>query len=102
MSSASDDRPSPDLPDGAIPSPNIWHSPQVYEIENRAVDRAGVILGLIGSIAPWAGRDVLDIGCGTGLPPAGVRRDGAHGDRRRAARATWSRSRAGAPGGCPT
>ena len=55
------------LPDGAIPSPNIWGSPQVYEIENRAVDRAGLIFGLIGSLAPWAGRDVLDIGCGTGF-----------------------------------
>ena len=58
---------SPDLPDGAIPSPNIWHPPQVYEIENRAVDRAGAITGLMLGLAPWAGRDVLDIGCGTGF-----------------------------------
>lgn len=62
MSSGSDG-----LPDGAIPSPNIWGSPQVYEIENRAVDRAGRILGLIHDLAPWEGRDVLDIGCGTGF-----------------------------------
>jgi SAM-dependent methyltransferase len=51
----------------AIPSPNIWNHPQVYEIENRAVDRAGAILALMESLAPWAGRDVLDIGCGTGF-----------------------------------
>ncbi|MBV9832612.1 MAG: SAM-dependent methyltransferase, partial [Marmoricola sp.] len=61
-SSASD----PDLPPGTLPSPNIWGSPQVYEIENRAVDRAGVIPALMRSLAPWDGRDVLDVGCGTG------------------------------------
>ena len=49
------------------PSPNIWHHPQVYEIENRAVDRAGAITSLMQSVGPWAGRDVLDIGCGTGF-----------------------------------
>ena len=58
---------SPDLSDGAIPSPNIWHHPQVYEVEDRAVDRAGAITSLMRSLAPWAGRDVLDIGCGTGF-----------------------------------
>ncbi len=58
---------SPDLSDGAIPSPNIWHHPQVYEVENRAVDRAGAITSLMRSLAPWKGRDVLDIGCGTGF-----------------------------------
>jgi ubiquinone/menaquinone biosynthesis C-methylase UbiE len=57
------DRRDPD----AIPSPNIWQHPQVYEIENRAVDRAGAITSLIQSLAPWAGHDVLDIGCGTGF-----------------------------------
>jgi SAM-dependent methyltransferase len=59
--------PDPDLAPGAIPSPNIWHHPQVYEIENRAVDRAGAITSLMQSLAPWAGRDLLDIGCGTGF-----------------------------------
>ena len=49
------------------PSPNIWHHPQVYEIENRAFDRAGVVTSLIESLAPWSGDDVLDIGCGTGF-----------------------------------
>jgi len=59
--------PSPDLSEGAIPSPNIWHHPQVYEIENRAVDRAGALTALMRSLAPWQGRDVLDVGCGTGF-----------------------------------
>lgn len=57
----------PDLAPGAIPSPNIWHHPQVYEVENRAVDRAGAITALMESLAPWEGRDLLDIGCGTGF-----------------------------------
>jgi SAM-dependent methyltransferase len=58
---------TPDLSPDAIPSPNIWHSPQVYEVENRAVDRAGAITDLMQCLGPWAGRDVLDIGCGTGF-----------------------------------
>jgi SAM-dependent methyltransferase len=57
----------PDLAPGAIPSPNIWHHPQVYELENRAVDRAGAITSLMRSLAPWSGRDLLDVGCGTGF-----------------------------------
>ncbi|MCW2838360.1 MAG: Methyltransferase protein [Marmoricola sp.] len=57
----------PDLTPGAIPSPNIWHHPDVYEIENQAVDRAGAITSLMRSLAPWAGRDLLDVGCGTGF-----------------------------------
>ncbi|HET7351686.1 MAG TPA: class I SAM-dependent methyltransferase, partial [Marmoricola sp.] len=32
-----------------------------------AVDRAGALTSLMRSLAPWAGRDVLDIGCGTGF-----------------------------------
>jgi SAM-dependent methyltransferase len=56
-----------ELPEGTLRSPNIWGSPQVYEIENRAVDRAGALWSLMESLGPWAGRDVLDIGCGTGF-----------------------------------
>jgi SAM-dependent methyltransferase len=49
-----------------IPSPNIWEAPDVYEIENRGVDRDQVIESAMREIADWAGRDVIDIGCGTG------------------------------------
>ena len=49
------------------PSPNIWGSPAVYEIENHAVDRGGLIESTMRSIADWAGKDVLDVGCGTGF-----------------------------------
>ena len=50
-----------------IPSPNIWESPEVYELENLGVDRAGVIETAMREVHDWAGRDVLDIGCGTGF-----------------------------------
>jgi SAM-dependent methyltransferase len=52
---------------GVRPSPNIWHSPAVYEVENHGVDRAGVLWAAMVSHADWAGRDVLDLGCGTGF-----------------------------------
>lgn len=52
---------------GAIPSPNIWDSPDVYEVENLGVDRAGVLEAAMARIADWAGKDVVDLGCGSGF-----------------------------------
>jgi SAM-dependent methyltransferase len=52
---------------GAVPSPNIWHHPQTYELENRAVDPDGRIESAMAAVCSWAGRDVLDVGCGTGF-----------------------------------
>ncbi|MBA8954088.1 SAM-dependent methyltransferase [Actinomadura namibiensis] len=52
---------------GAVPSPNIWNSPQVYEIENRAVDPDGVLEPAMWALRPWDGATVLDLGCGTGF-----------------------------------
>jgi len=52
--------------DRARPSPNIWHHTATYEVENRAVDPDGVIEAAMAAVAPWAGRHVLDVGCGTG------------------------------------
>ncbi|QFG23751.1 class I SAM-dependent methyltransferase [Actinomadura sp. WMMB 499] len=51
---------------GAVPSPNIWNSPQVYELENRAVDPDGILPAAMRAIRPWTGATVLDLGCGTG------------------------------------
>jgi SAM-dependent methyltransferase len=51
----------------AIPSPNIWHWPEVYEQENRAQDADGALWAAVAEAAPWAGRDVVDIGCGDGF-----------------------------------
>jgi SAM-dependent methyltransferase len=61
---------------GAIPSPNIWDFPEIYEIENRAVDPERVIEAAIGELVresragllgatDWG--TVLDVGCGNGF-----------------------------------
>ncbi|MFD4182611.1 class I SAM-dependent methyltransferase [Rhodococcus sp. NPDC058514] len=50
-----------------IPSPNIWHWPDVYEVENRAQDADGAVFAELRRVADWAGRDVLDLGCGAGF-----------------------------------
>jgi ubiquinone/menaquinone biosynthesis C-methylase UbiE len=50
-----------------VPSPNIWHHPQTYEIENRAVDPDGLIEAAMRAVASWDARDLLDVGCGTGF-----------------------------------
>ena len=50
-----------------IRSPNIWDHPDTYELENLGVDRAGLIEAAIGSLRPWAGAHVLDVGCGSGF-----------------------------------
>ena len=50
-----------------IRSPNIWDTPEVYELENLAADRAGVLEDVVDALHPWDGSDVLDLGCGTGF-----------------------------------
>jgi SAM-dependent methyltransferase len=50
-----------------VPSPNIWHWPDVYEQENRAQDVTGAIWAALREAIDWAGADVIDIGCGTGF-----------------------------------
>jgi SAM-dependent methyltransferase len=52
---------------GARPSPNIWHHTATYEVENRAADPDGRLWAAMESLADWRGRDVLDLGCGTGF-----------------------------------
>ncbi len=55
--------------DGSVPSPNIWHHPETYELENRSVDPEGRIEAAMRDVlgGGWSGRDVLDLGCGTGF-----------------------------------
>jgi len=60
-----------------IRSPNIWDSPDVYELENLASDRAGVIDTTIDALHPLTGADVVDIGCGTGFHLPRLSRRGA-------------------------
>jgi ubiquinone/menaquinone biosynthesis C-methylase UbiE len=52
---------------GAVPSPNIWRNPEIYEIENLAVDRDRKIEHAMRTERDWDGARVLDIGCGTGF-----------------------------------
>lgn len=49
------------------PAPNIRDAPDLYEIENRATDPEGELLAALREVAPWAGRDLVDLGCGTGF-----------------------------------
>ncbi len=51
----------------ALPSPNIWHWPELYEVENQAQDVDGGVWRALASVAGWSGRDVVDIGCGSGF-----------------------------------
>ena len=53
--------------DPVIPSPNIWNWPDVYERENLAQDADGIIWDALRRAVPWAGADVLDVGCGDGF-----------------------------------
>jgi SAM-dependent methyltransferase len=52
---------------GAIPSPNIWRSPDVYELENLAFRPPDAIETAMREIRDWTGATVADIGCGTGF-----------------------------------
>ncbi|MBP2370088.1 class I SAM-dependent methyltransferase [Pseudonocardia parietis] len=52
----------------AIPSPNIWNWPEVYETENRAQDAGGELWSALREeTGGWAGLDVVDVGCGDGF-----------------------------------
>ncbi|WP_072687573.1 class I SAM-dependent methyltransferase [Rhodococcus marinonascens] len=50
-----------------IPSPNIWHWPDVYEVENRAQDVDGAIFRYLRATFDWTGNTVVDVGCGSGF-----------------------------------
>jgi ubiquinone/menaquinone biosynthesis C-methylase UbiE len=56
-------------------APNIGGHPDVYEAENQALDRAGHVLAAMRRLAPWSGRTVIDLGCGTGYWMPGYARD---------------------------
>jgi ubiquinone/menaquinone biosynthesis C-methylase UbiE len=56
----------PSVP-GPTRSPNIWDTPDVYEVENLGVDRAGAIEAAMAALHPFEGADLVDIGCGSGF-----------------------------------
>ena len=48
-------------------APNIQEAPDIYEIENQAVDPNHQIETAMWHIAPWQGQLVVDLGAGTGF-----------------------------------
>lgn len=58
-------------------APNIGGHPDVYEIENRALDPDGYLLAAMRNLAPWNRRTLVDLGCGTGFWLPGYARDAA-------------------------
>lgn len=69
--------PSDTLP-GVHPAPNIQSDPDVYEIENLAVDPDGLIEAAMQAIAPWPGKIILDLGAGTGFHIPRFHEEAAH------------------------
>jgi SAM-dependent methyltransferase len=47
-------------------APNQGARPDLYEVENRALDPDGLVLAAMRELAPWAGRTLVDLGCGSG------------------------------------
>lgn len=47
-------------------APNQGGNVELYEVENRALDPDGHVLAAMRARAPWAGRRLLDLGCGSG------------------------------------
>src|SRR5690242_12150303 len=53
------------FPDFA-PAPNQGGDPALYELENLAMDPDGLVLAAMRKLAPWAGKILVDLGCGSG------------------------------------
>lgn len=54
------------LPD-FVRAPNQADDPQLYDVENAAMDRDRLVLAAMRDLAPWAGRVLVDLGCGSGF-----------------------------------
>jgi predicted RNA methylase len=48
------------------PAPNQGARPDLYELENRAIDPDGLVLAAMQALAPWTGKTLVDLGCGSG------------------------------------
>src|ERR1700759_4473625 len=48
------------------PAPNQGGHAGLYEVETQAFDPDGHVLAAMRARAPWAGRTLLDLGCGSG------------------------------------
>lgn len=54
------------LPD-FVRSGNQAADPALYEVENLALDRQGLVLSAMRDFAPWTGKRLVDLGCGSGF-----------------------------------
>jgi SAM-dependent methyltransferase len=59
------------------PAPNQGGNTELYEVENQALDPDGHVLAAMRARAPWAGRTLLDLGCGSGFWLARYAREAA-------------------------
>jgi SAM-dependent methyltransferase len=59
------------------PAPNQGGNIELYEVENQALDPGGHLLAAMRARAPWAGRRLLDLGCGSGYWLSGYAREAA-------------------------
>jgi ubiquinone/menaquinone biosynthesis C-methylase UbiE len=59
-------------------SPNIVENPAIYEVENLAADREGLLELSIGSIQSWEGRVLVDVGAGTGYHTVRFAKEAKH------------------------
>lgn len=50
-----------------VRAPDIADHPELYELENRAIDPAGVLWRALREQADRRGRDLVDLGCGDGF-----------------------------------
>jgi SAM-dependent methyltransferase len=48
------------------PAPNQGARPDLYELENQAIDPDGLVLAAMRALAPWTGKTLVDLGCGSG------------------------------------
>jgi predicted RNA methylase len=49
------------------PAVNQGGDPALYETENQAMDPRGLVLDAMRTSAPWMGRTLVDLGCGSGF-----------------------------------
>lgn len=49
------------------PAPNQGGDPALYELENAAIDPAGVLWERLRGLADWTGQSIVDLGCGSGF-----------------------------------
>jgi ubiquinone/menaquinone biosynthesis C-methylase UbiE len=69
--------PTPDAPSDWVLAPNIHHHAEVYALENAALRRDGRLEHALRGCADWAGRALVDVGCGTGFWLTEYARDAA-------------------------